>query len=520
VSASSREARLAELMTALSLATDLGMGQPLEQALRYCLLALELGRRIGCDARALSDVYYLALLEHVGCTATAAEMAAWNGGDELAFRSRAIVLTHASTGEFVRHLARHLGEGLPRARRARLLAAGLAAGGRRFERLVALQCEGAARLADRLGMTEGVREGLGHYYERWDGKGAPGGLAGDQISLAQRVVIVAHDAVTVARVSGVPSALELIGRRRGGAYDPTVCDALLADAESLLRADDEDAGDAWTRVQEAEPEPQRVVREAELDDVARAFADFADLKAPFLVGHSQAVAELAAAGAGSLGLSREGAIAVRRAGLLHDLGRLGVPNGVWEKPGTLTSSERERVRLHPYYTERILARTATLAPLAVCAACHHERLDGSGYHRGVGASQLAPEARLLAAADVYDAMTHDRPHRSALDPSRARAELRAEVEHGRLDQRAVNAVLEAAGARPVRVREAWPAGLSDREVEVLRLLARGKTNRQIAADLVIAEKTVGRHVENIYAKAGIGTRAGAALFASEHELLG
>jgi HD-GYP domain-containing protein (c-di-GMP phosphodiesterase class II) len=318
---------------------------------------------------------------------------------------------------------------------------------------------------------------------------------------------------------GLPSALELIRRRRGGAYDPAVCDALLSDSEGLLR-DDEDAGDAWARVLEAEPEPHRIVPEAELDGVARAFADFADLKAPFLMGHSQTVAKLAATGAGSLGLSQEGADAVRRAGLLHDLGRLGVPNGVWEKPAALSSAERERVRLHPYYTERILARTSVLAPLAVCAACHHERLDGSGYHRGVEASQLTLEARLLAAADVYDAITHGRPYRPARTPSQARAELRAEVERGRLDQRAVNAVLEAAGDRPVHVREAWPAGLSDREVEVLRLLARGKTNRQIAAELVIAEKTVGRHVENIYAKAGLSTRAGAALFAAEHALLG
>jgi HD-GYP domain-containing protein (c-di-GMP phosphodiesterase class II) len=518
VSAPSREVRLAELMTALSLATDLGMGQPLEQALRYCLLALELGRRIGCDATALSDVYYVALLEHIGCSATAAEMAAWNGGDELAFRSRAIGLTHASTGAFVRHLVRHVGEGRPRGQRVRLLAAGLAAGDKRAKRVVALQCEGAARLADRLGMTEGVRRGLGDVYERWDGKGVPGGLAGEHVSLAQRVVIVAHDAVVLARLSGRASALELIGRRRGGAYDPAVCDALLSESDSLLR-DDEEAGDAWTRVLDAEPEPRRIVREAGLEGVARAFADFADLKAPFLMGHSQAVAELAAVAAESLGSSRDGAAAVRLAGLVHDVGRLGVPNGVWEKPGTLTSAERERVRLHPYYTERIVARASILAPVAVCAACHHERLDGSGYHRGVAASQLALEARLLAAADVYDAMTHERPYRPSLTLSRARAELRAEVESGRLDQRAANAVLEAAGARPVRVREAWPAGLSDREVEVLRLLARGKTNRQIAAELVIAEKTVGRHVENIYGKAGLSTRAGAALFAAEHELL-
>jgi HD-GYP domain-containing protein (c-di-GMP phosphodiesterase class II) len=517
VSVPAQDVRLADLMTSLSLATDLGMGQPLEQVLRYCLLALELGRRVGCEAAVLSDVYYLALLEHVGCSATASEMAVWNGGDELAFRSRAIALTHASTGEFVRHLARHVGEERPRAERARLFAAGVLKGEGRFERIVALQCEGAARLADRLGMSEGVRVGLGHYYERWDGKGVPSGAAGDDLSLAQRIVIVAHDAVTIARLETVSSALETIRHRRGSAYDPTVCDALFSDPEPLLA--DPDSGDAWERVLAAEPEPRRVVRDAELDGVARAFADFTDLKAPFLMGHSQAVAELAAAGAERLGLSPVEVVGVRRAGLLHDLGRLGVPNGIWEKASPLDHSEHERVRLHPYFTERILARASSFATSAATASGHHERLDGSGYHRGVSASQLTPEARLLAAADAYDAMTHERPYRPRLEPARARAELRLDVESGRLDQRAVNAVLEAAGARPVRVREAWPAGLSDREVEVLRLLARGKTNRQIAAELVIAPKTVGHHVESIYGKTGLSTRAGAALFAAEHQLL-
>ncbi|HEY7538429.1 MAG TPA: HD domain-containing phosphohydrolase [Gaiellaceae bacterium] len=517
MSAPPQEVRLAELIAALSLATDLGMGQPIEQALRYCLLALELGRRLGCDEQALSDVYYLALLEHVGCSATASEMAAWNGGDELAFRSGAIGMTHATTGEFARYLVRHVGEGRPRVQRARLVVAGLAAGGRRFERLVALQCESAVCLADRLGMSTGVREGLGHLYERWDGKGAPSGLAGEQVALAQRIVIVAHDAIVTARSGGPTSSAELIAERRGGAYDPAVCDALLADPGSLLREDE--TGDAWTRVLEAEPRPRRLLEQGELADVARALGDFADLKAPFLMGHSQGVAELAGHAAGSLGLGPDGATAVRLAGFVHDLGRLGVPNGIWEKPGALTSTERERVRLHPYFTERVLARASMLAPLAACASSHHERLDGSGYHRGVAAAQLGDGARLLAVADVYDAMTHERPHRARLDAARARAELRAEVERGCLDQRAVNAVLEAVGDRPVHVPEAWPAGLSDREVEVLRLLARGKTNRQIASELVIAEKTVGRHVENIYGKTGLSTRAGAALFAAENELL-
>jgi HD-GYP domain-containing protein (c-di-GMP phosphodiesterase class II)/DNA-binding CsgD family transcriptional regulator len=512
-----RKVRLAEIMTAVSVATDLGMGQPLEQALRVCVLATELGRRLGCPPPALSDIYYVALLEHLGCTATASEIATWNGGDDLAFRSWGILLGHASTGEFLGQFARHVGEGQGLGRRAWLLAGGLAAGNKRFGRLVALQCEAACHLAARLQMSEGVQKGLAHFYERWDGNGTPAGVAGEEVSLAQRVVTVAHDVVIFCRLDGREAALDVVRRRRAGAYDPAVCDALLSGTEMLQG--EAGAGDPREMVLGAEPEPTRFLPLSDLDDTIRALGDFADLKAPFLIGHSRRVAELAGAAAAGLGCGPEVASRVRQAGFLHDLGRVGVPNGIWQKPGALNSSERERVRLHSYYTERILAGPAVFAPLAVVAAAHHERLDGSGYHRGVSASQLPVGARLLAVADAYEAMTHDRPYRLALGADQARAALRAEVEAGRLDQRAINAVLEAGGQRPVHIRDAWPAGLSDREVEVLRLLSRGKPNREIAATLVIAPKTVGRHVENLYAKLGVSTRAGAALFAAEHELL-
>jgi HD-GYP domain-containing protein (c-di-GMP phosphodiesterase class II) len=195
-----------------------------------------------------------------------------------------------------------------------------------------------------------------------------------------------------------------------------------------------------------------------------------------------------------------------------------VPNGIWDKPGRLSAGEQERVRLHPYYTERVLERSRALAPLARLSGAHHERIDGSGYHRGATAAQLSMGARLLAAADAYDAMTHDRPHRSALSAAGARAEIGEMVRGGRLDKRAVDAVLEAAGAAPLKVRQGHPAGLSDREVEVLRLIARGRTSKEIAKALVITEKTAGHHVEHIYAKTGVSTRVGAALFAMQHDL--
>jgi HD-GYP domain-containing protein (c-di-GMP phosphodiesterase class II) len=206
------------------------------------------------------------------------------------------------------------------------------------------------------------------------------------------------------------------------------------------------------------------------------------------------------------------------AGLVHDLGRVGISAAVWGKEAPLSRSEWEQVRLHPYTTERVLDRAEALRDVARVAAGHHERLDGSGYHRGVSAGSIPRPARLLAAADAFHAMTEPRPHRPALTPEQAAGQLRREARDGRLDPDAVEAVLTAAG-QPVRRRRTHAAGLTAREVEVLRLLARGLSIKAIAAELTIAPKTVDAHIQHIYAKAGVSTRAAATLFAAEHDLL-
>ncbi len=226
------------------------------------------------------------------------------------------------------------------------------------------------------------------------------------------------------------------------------------------------------------------------------------------------MAELAGAAARAVGLP---AGELRRAGWVHDVGRVGVSSVVWEKPGPLTRAEREQVRLHPYFTERVLARPARLAELGRLAASHHERLDGTGYHRCVAAGALGPGERLLAAADAYHAMSEPRPHRLPVPPAAAAAALRAEVRAGRLDGDAAEAVLAAAGHRPRRRRENV-AGLTARELEVLRLLARGLSIRAIASALVIAPKTADAHIQHIYAKIGVSTRAAATMFAMQHDL--
>jgi HD-GYP domain-containing protein (c-di-GMP phosphodiesterase class II) len=256
----------------------------------------------------------------------------------------------------------------------------------------------------------------------------------------------------------------------------------------------------------------------ELDKLLEVFADFADLKIPYALGHSRRVSALAAGAAHVRGLDHDRITELRQAGLLHDLGRTGVSSRIWEKAGPLSADDWERVRLHPYYTERILHRCSPLAGLAGVAGSHHERLNGSGYHRRIGAAGLNESARILAAADAYASLREPRPYRAAHSSAETLRRLTEEVESGALDAGAVRAVIIAAEEeRPPLVR--WPGRLSDREVEVLRLAVRGLTIRQVGNRLGIAPKTVDRHLQNSYTKMGVSSRAGAALFALEHGLL-
>jgi HD-GYP domain-containing protein (c-di-GMP phosphodiesterase class II) len=268
-----------------------------------------------------------------------------------------------------------------------------------------------------------------------------------------------------------------------------------------------------------EPGRQKNLSEAQFEAACRAMADFVDLKSSYTLGHSSGVAALAAEAGRRGGLPAAEVVSLRRAALVHELGKTGVSTGIWDKPGRFSEREWEQVRMHPYYTERILARPAALARLGALAGLHHERLDGSGYHRGLPGAMLPPAARLLAAADVYYALTEPRPHRPAFSAEAAADEIRREVRAGLLDGDAVNYVLAAAGHRVQIGRRELAAGLSEREIEVLRLLARGHSTKQIAETLVISPKTADHHIQHIYTKIGVSTRAGATLYALEHDLL-
>jgi HD-GYP domain-containing protein (c-di-GMP phosphodiesterase class II) len=505
--------RLTELLASVSLATDLGTGQAPGHALRTCAIAAGLAEALGCGFEEVRTAQQFALLRFLGCTADAAETAASVGGDELAYNAAMAPAVMGSSRELIGRHLRSVAPGRPPLRRLALAARGLA-DPKGMERSLSTHCEVAVMLAARAGLEAPVVEALGHAYERWDGKGFPAGLAGEAIPLAVRIVVVAKDADLAALVGADPGAW--LRERRGRAYDPAVADVCERVGAGLLA--ELDGADEWEVALAREPEPVATIEPGRLPAVLTAFADFADLKSPWIRGHSRRVAALAAEAGRHAGLDAAACDALRHAGLVHDLGRVAVENGIWDKPSPLTTAEWERVRLHPYYTERILARCRPLAALVEPASSHHERLDGSGYHRSLPAEAQSREARLLAAADVFAALTAERPHRPSLaDDAAARA---LEAEAGRtLDADAVACVLAAAGRREAPSPPARPAGLTDREVEVLRLISRGASNREVAARLVISPKTVGRHVENLYRKIGVRSRAAAAVFAMEHDLL-
>lgn len=503
--------RLAEPLAALSLLTDLARGQPSGQSLRACLLATRLAGLAGLSAGETADVYYATLLRFLGCTAPSPEYARTFGGDDVDFRGRGELIDEADPGELLPYLL-SLGRSTGALHRARTLTSAFTQGRTVREAAISADCEVAALLAARLGLGGPVADALAQHFERWDGKGGPRRLRGEGIAPSARLAAVATAVVTFSDAYSATAADEAVRRWSGRILDPQLSELYLG-AAAELRAGE--PPDAWPAVLDAEPSPQRTIGEPALDGVLGVFGEVADLKSGYLHGHSRGVAVLAAAAAEQLGCAAADVTRIRRAGLVHDIGRVLVPTGIWDKAGPLTTAEWELVRLHPYHSERILASAGRLRELARLAGMHHERTNGYGYHRGAAASEQDTAVRVLAAADVFHALTEPRPHRPARPPAEAARQAAAES----LDADAVGAVLAAAGQREHAPRREWPAGLTDREVEVLRPLVRGASMAQIGRELHISASTVHTHVAHIYEKAGVSTRAAAALFAVEHGLL-
>lgn len=502
--------RLLGLLGGLSIALDMGTGAPLEESMRRCVVAVRLARRAGCSNDEVRDVIYTSLLEHLGCTAFAHEIAGVYG-DDIATTRLSFLANFSDPKDMFRTFLPGMAQATGRSQ-ARLLATTLTKGRRIDADGPTATCEVARDAARRLGLPEPVRDGLFHLTAMWNGKGYPA-VAGADIPLNTRVMHTASTAVLFCLHASQDVAITELRRRSDTYLDPEL--VALFSADLLDGIADLDACEA---VLDLEPDPVRLVDNATVEQVARTFGDLVDLKSPWLQGHSAGVAALAAEAAVALGLGPDDVRAVRLAGHLHDLGRVGVSSRIWDKAGQLSATERAQVELHPYHTEQILSRVPALADVARLASQHHERTDGSGYHRGVNATQLSMPSRVLAAADCYRCLVEDRPYRDATSAAHAAQKMLAEVGAGRLDGDAVTAVLGAAGHR-TGIRRPHPAGLTERQVDVLRLMAAGMSNRDIANRLVISNRTAEHHVQDIYVKIGASTRAGAALFAMEHGLL-
>ncbi len=506
---------LAQLVGGLTLACDLANGFPPEKVLRTVILAVELARRAGFDERGIRDTYWVTALRFLGCTGFAHEEAhVYGAGDDAQTRNVMALADVAQPIPTVRAIAARVGRGAPPLARGRAVAR-LLLDREGVARHARAQCDTSVRLAEIVGLSREVCSALAQVCERFDGRGAPRGTAAEAIAAAVRCLHVADVAEIVRHRHGDEAAVAEVRRRAGRHLDPRLARLFASEAAALFETVSADS--VWEAFLAAEPAPVARVAGDRAETVAFAFACFADLKSVFTLGHSPRVSELASRGAAAFGLPEAAAGELRLGGLLHDLGRVSVPTGIWDKPAPLGPAEWERVRLHAYYTERIVLRAPAWAGVARLAASAHERPDGAGYPWGDSASP-AP-ARLLAAADVYAALREPRPYRPAHSPADAARILSGEAAAGKLDRRAAEAVLAAASAPAGPARLAWPRGLSDREIEVLRLLARGKTNKEIGLLLAISARTVQNHVAHIYDKIGVYSRAGAALFAIEERLL-
>ena len=506
--------RLSELVAALSLATDLGLGQPQEHIIRQTLIAMRVAELEGLSDDECAAIYYVSLLAWVGCVADAHEMGKWFG-DDMKIRADSYLVDMTGV-PMMRFMLGHVGGGSSPIQRLTMIGKFLAGGSNEVRASMASHCEASGDLSLRLGLGPEVRDPLQQAFERWDGKGSPAQLQGDQIARIMRIVHIANDVEMLHRLGGPDAACEMLRSRRGTEFDPQLVDAFCGHAGDLLASLGEI--DGWDTLISGHGRLQGQLTEPELDEALGAFADYADVKSPFMLGHSRGVAALAAAAAGTVGLPADDVTLVRRAGLVHDVGTIGVSASILDKPGRLTAAERERMRTHPYLTSRTFSKPTALGAIGQLAALHHERMDGSGYPSGLTAEALPMAARVIAAADVYHALLEPRPHRSAMTRDEARDVVSAEVTAGRLDSDAVRAVLDAAGHR-VRRRTEHPAGLTAREVEILVLLARGRTKQQIAQQLSISAKTVNTHAEHIYTKIGVTSRGAAALFAMRHGLV-
>ena len=512
--------RRADFLMALAYATDLATGHSRDFALRSCVLAMRFAEVEKLDVPTRRSIFHQALLRFIGCNAdTHLLAAAW--GDEITLRRELHHIDMGNRAEFVEIFVRALTRKFAGASPDELTEAvkrGLAEAPQVNIPILSGHCEVAQRIAERIGLPEEIRENLGQIYERWDGKGLPRGLSGNAVKFPVRVVTMAQDAIALTDHHGFVTMKEMIAKRAGGGYEPELVDLFLTHADKLLEGLDGPVDRAT--ILALEPAPHSMLDEQACEEAYLAIADMIDMRMPFTFGHSRAVASLADAAGKQLGLPASDIRDVRWAAYTHDIGELAIPVSTWMRTGPLTERETDAAHLHPYHGERALASLGGDGKaIAALVQRHHEHLDGSGYHRNSRGPDLSPAARILAAAEAFQTAREARPYRPALTDAASAAKLRSAVREAKLCHDAVEAVLTCAGQPARRATAERLAGLTPREIEVLRLIAAGDTAKEAARKLDIAPKTADNHIQSLYSKIGVTTRAGAALYALERGLV-
>lgn len=436
----------AQVLSALSHALDITEGQPRGHSQRSATLARRIACRLGLDRADVDRIVLAALLKDAGCSSNAAAVAALYGNDDAAAKQDRKVTDHLRPVESLRHLLRSTAPGGTPAAKLRHLRALAAHGAEGSRKLTALRCDRGAQAACSVGLDDDIQQAIRDLDEHWDGRGYPAGLQGEAISLFGRILCLAQTLEVFWSLGGPAAARRVAAERSGRWFDPALVAVLGGDA---------DHEDLWADLQEADPTaglqtaPDGLLDGVVLDRIAATFATIIDAKSAFTASHSAGVAEIACGLTVRLGLPADAQRRMRRAGLLHDIGKLGVSNRILDKPGKLDADEWEAMRRHPALGQEILGKVDALQDTAWLAAVHHERLDGTGYFRGLDAAQLSVSARIIAVADVAEALLADRPYRTGLPIEEVLAIIRRDADT-KFDGEAVEALQDvlADRARP------------------------------------------------------------------------
>ena len=415
------EIRLAELLSALSHALDLVEGQPAGHCVRCCWIGTQVGAEMGLEPKQIWELYYTLLLKDLGCSSNAARICQLYMVDDIAFK-RDFHTINDSLPQVLRFVLSHTGMQAGLAERFRALVHIFQNGGQIAQELMETRCDRGAEIARKMRFSEAVAQAIRCFDEHWDGHGRPAGLSGEQIPIYARISLLAQIIDVFQTANGVEAAKREILHRTGTWFDPRAVAAFTRIAAlpgfwERLRSDD-----LQQAIFSLEPAQERtLVDEDYLDDIAAAFAQVVDSKSPFTSGHSERVTLFSDLIAKEMGMTADQRRWLKRAALLHDIGKLGVSNSILDKPGKLDPQEWASMQMHAAHTERILSRISAFSDLAPIAAAHHERLDGKGYPKGLRGDEIALETRIITTADIFDALTAERPYRSAMPVDHALA---------------------------------------------------------------------------------------------------